>query len=62
MKSIKFMKHGVSGGGMPPPLVGVGPTARMGATSYKSYRPSAFGFFRLSNFERCRQQTRRGRP
>jgi hypothetical protein len=62
MKSIKFMKHGVSGWGMPPPLVGVGPTARTEATSYKSNRPSAFGFCGLSNVERCRQQTKRGRP
>ena len=50
--TMKFMKRGVSEGRC---LLSSG-YARV------SYRPSAFGFFRLSNDERYRQQTRRGRP
>jgi hypothetical protein len=46
LKSMRFMKRGVSGG--VPPLVGVRPTARTGATSYKSGQLSAIGFRHLS--------------
>jgi hypothetical protein len=47
---MKFIKRGVSGG-VPPPLVGVRPTATTGARLYKSgsYRPSPLDFCRLSN-------------
>jgi hypothetical protein len=62
---MKFMMRG-SPSGMPP-LVGVRPTTRMGAASYKSAQPSANGFrlsafCRFRNVERYRQQTQRGRP
>ncbi len=52
MKSVKFMKRGVSEGAC---LLLSSGYARVG------HRPSAFGFCRLRNVERYRQQTRKER-
>jgi hypothetical protein len=58
---MKSMKLRVSGD-VPRPLLGGMPDSDDGARSYKSgsYRPSPLDSCRLSNVERCRQQTRRG--
>jgi hypothetical protein len=52
MKSMKFMKRGVSEG-----------TCLLLSSGYArvSYRPSAFGFRRLRNVARYRQKTSKGR-